>query len=58
MVLPDFLIEGLTRTSDSYEEAIRCLKERYDRPRYVLEEHIFCIVDAAPVKNGSKKETR
>ena len=53
-----FVIDGLTRTSDSYEEAIRCLKERYDRPRYVLEEHIRSIVDAAPVKNGSEKEIR
>ena len=53
-----FVIQGLTRTSESYAEAIRCLMERYDRPRLVQEEHIRNIVDAAPVKNGSEKELR
>ena len=52
------MIEGLTWTSDSYEEAIKCLKEWYNRPRYVLKEHIRCVVGAAPVKNGSEKEIR
>ena len=53
-----FMIQGLTRTSENYEEAIKCLKERYDRPRLVQEEHIRSIVDAVPVKNGSVKELR
>ena len=53
-----FVIDGLTQTSESYQEAIRCLQERYDRPRLVQEEHIRSIVDAAPVKNGSDKELR
>ena len=53
-----FVIQGLTRTSESYEEAIKCLKMRYDRPRFVHEEHIRCIVEAVPVKNGSDKEIR
>ena len=53
-----FIIQGLTRTSENYEEAIKCLKERYDRPRLVQEEHIRSIVDAVPVKNGSDKELR
>ena len=53
-----FVIQGLTRTSESYEEAIKCLKERYDRPRLVEEEHIRSIVDAVPVKSGSEKELR
>ena len=35
-----FVIQGLTRTSESYENAIKCLRERYDRPRLVQEEHI------------------
>ena len=46
-----FVIEGLTQTSESYEEAIKCLKERYDCPRFIQDEHICSIVDAAPVKN-------
>ena len=51
-----FVIQGLTRTSESYEEAIKCLKEQYDRPRLVEEEHVRSIMDAVPVKNGSEKE--
>ena len=52
-----FVIQGLTRTSESYEEAIKCLKELYDRPPLVVkEEHICSIVEALPVKNGSNKE--
>ena len=53
-----FVIQGLSRTSESYQEAIQCLKERYDRPRLVQEEHIRRIVDAVPVKNGNDKELR
>ena len=52
------LIQGLTRTSENYEKAIKCLKERYDRPRLVQEEHIRRIVDAVPVKNGNDMEFR
>ena len=42
------VIRGLTRTSESYEKVIKCMKERYDRPRLVEEEHIRSIVDAVP----------
>ena len=51
-----FMIQGLTRTSENYEEAFKCLKERYDRPRLVQEEHIRSIMDTVPVKNGNDKE--
>ena len=54
-----FVIHGLSRTSESYEsykEDIKCLKERYDRPQLVHEEHVCNIVCAVPVKNGSDKE--
>ena len=34
------------------------MKQLYDHPRYVLEELIHSIVDAAPVRNGSEKEIR
>ena len=43
-----FVTQGLTQTSKSYEEAIKCLKEQYNRPRLVYEEHIHSIVDAVP----------
>ena len=51
-----FVIQELTRTFESYEEAIICLREWYDRPSLVQEEHIHSIVDVLPVKNGSDKE--
>ena len=51
-----FVIQGLTRRSESYEDTIKCLKERYNCPWLVQEEHIRSIVDVAFVKNGSNKE--
>ena len=51
-----FVIQGMTQTSESYKEAIRCLKECYDQSWLVQEEHIRSIVDAVPVKNSSDKE--
>ena len=33
-------IIGLTQTAESYSEAIRCLQERYDRPRVVHQAHV------------------
>ena len=52
------IIHGLTRTSESYEEAIKCLKEQYDWPKLIQEDHIRSIVDAVTVKNRSDKEFR
>ena len=34
-----FVIEGLTQTSESYEEAIKCLKELYELPQLVRKKH-------------------
>ena len=53
-----FMMQGLTRTSENYEEAIKCLKEGYDRHRLVQEEQIRSIVDAVPIKNGRDKVLR
>ena len=43
--------------SVSYEEVIinKCIREKYDCPRLVQEEHIHSIGDALPIKNGSDK---
>ena len=51
-----FIIQGLAETSESYEEAIKCLKECYNRPWLVQEEHICNVMDAIPVKNSSNRE--
>ena len=50
--------QGLTQTSEIYKEAIKCLKERYYRPRLVQEDHIRSIADSVPERNGSDKELR
>ena len=49
---------GLTQTSDSYCEAIKCLQERYDRPRVVHQAHVRKIQEAYPMKSDSGQELR
>ena len=56
--LARFVIQRLTRTSESYKDAVKCLREWYNRPCLAQKEHIHSIVDALPVKNGSNKEIR
>ena len=52
------LIAGLTKSSDHYDEAIKCLQERYDRPRQIHQTHARRIVEAPPLKDGNDKEIR
>ena len=51
-------IEGLSHSGDNYEEAIECLKSRYNRPRLIQRTHVRLIVDTPPLKEGSGKELR
>ena len=51
-------IEGLSHSGDNYEEAVKCLKSRYDRPRLIQRTHVQLIVDAPSMKEGSGKELR
>ena len=50
--------EGLSRTGDNYDEAIECLKTRYDKPRLIHQTHVRKILDIPSLKNGSSKELR
>ena len=43
---------------DNYEEAVECLKFRYNRPRLTQHTHVQLIVDNPPLKEGSGKELR
>ena len=52
------LIAGLTKSSDHYDEAIKCLQERYDRPRQIHQTHVRRIVEAPALKDGTGKEIR
>ena len=52
------LIAGLTKSSDHYDEAIKCLQERYDRPRQIHQTHVRRIVKAPALKDGTGEEIR
>ena len=51
-------IEGLTKSGEHYEEAVKCLQTRYDRPRMVHQTHVRKIVEASCLKDGTGKELR
>ena len=52
------LIAGLTKSSEHYNKAIKCLQERYNRPRQIHQTHVCRIVEAPPLKDGTGKEIR
>ena len=45
-------IGGLTKSGEHYEEAVRCLQARYDRPRMVHQAHVRRIIDAPSLNDG------
>ena len=53
-----YVIRGLTQMPDSYEEAIKCLKDHYDRPKVTHHEHPpssqQCILQA-PIRKASNR---
>ena len=52
------VIEGLSRTGDCYDEAVKCLKARFDRPRIIHQVHVKMILEAPSLKDGSGRELR
>ena len=52
------VIEGLLRTPGSYAEAIGCLREWYDRLRFIHQAHVCTILQAPSLRNGSGQELR
>ena len=52
------VIEGLSRSGDHYNEAITCLKSRYDRPRLIHQAHVQKILEVPNLKEGTGKELR
>ena len=48
-------IEGLTKSGEHYEEAVKCLQARYDHPRLVHQTHVRRIVDAPSLRDGTGK---
>ena len=45
-------------SGEHYEEAIKSLKDRYDRPRLIHQTHVRMILEAASLKEGTGKELR
>ena len=39
----DAVISGLAKTGDTYDEAVDCLRKRYDRPRVIHQAHVDAI---------------
>ena len=50
------VIRGLAKTGDTYDEAIDCLCQRYDRPRVVHQAHVNTILSLPIPKDGNCKE--
>ena len=50
------LIAGLTKSSELYDETIKCLQERYNCPRQIHWTHVCHIVEAPRLKDGTGKE--
>ena len=51
-------IAGFTRAAGQYDEAIKCLTDRYHRPREVVDEHARALIESPPLKEGDAKELR
>ena len=52
------VIQGLLQAAGNYAEAIKCLQERYDRPRLIHQAHVRAILEAPPLKDDSTKVLR
>ena len=52
------VIKGLEQTAESYQEAIRCLQECYNRPRLIHQVHIRAILEVPLLKDGNGLEPR
>ena len=50
------VIHCLTHSAESYQEAIKCSKDRYDRPGLSFHEHVYSIVHALPMKADNGRE--
>ena len=52
------VIEGLSHSGTQYNEAVECLRSRYDRPRLIHQTHVKRIVEIPAIKEGSGRELR
>ena len=52
------VIQGLSHSAGTYQEAVKCLQQRYHRPRFIHQKHIKMIVKIPTVKTGNGRELR
>ena len=52
------VIEGLSRSGEQYTEAVKCLQERYNRPRLIHQAHVRKIIEVPSLKDNTGKELR
>ena len=52
------IIAGLSQSGEQYNEAVKCLTDRFDRPRLIHQTHVKMILDAPQVRDGSGRELR
>ena len=50
------VVQGLTQTAESCQEAVRCLKDRYDWSRLTHRKHVWSILQAPPLKVHNGRE--
>ena len=59
MYLRHSLNDGTAKSLiECYQEAIECLKSRYNRPRLTHQTHVRKIIDCPPLKDGNGRELR
>ena len=52
------ITQGLAQTAGTYDEAIECLLNRYDRPRLIHQAHVRAIMETLSLKEGNGREIR
>ena len=58
MVQQSASFKGWHKTADTYDDAIECMQNRYDRPRLIHQAHVRAIIDVPCLKEGNGKEIR
>lgn len=52
------IIEGLSKSGDQYDEAVKCLRGRFDRPKLIHEAHVQKIIEIPALMEGNGRELR
>ena len=50
------IIAGLSHTGEQYNEAVKCLTEKYDQPCTIHRAHVKALINRPSMKTGSSQE--